>query len=447
MVSPDEIAARLPPPRDDEPVSLRQDISDELADHLACALDRERQRQSALPETVESPAERVLKRFGNPAQIALRLWRDAMWGKIMTQRILVAFSGLMAAACCVTVFFAVRLVRHQERALAIQQEAFEEALKENREASEKLLEKTQADAAALQGQLVSGLAGLESKLNQPSDWNPVTIQLVQGTADGPPAAGFHLRLTMRSGDVPSVSGTSDENGKVVFPRVRYGHYQMQVTAPWEEGCAIRLEVNPGESLERKIVCPPQAPKRLTGRLQLDLPPDLAERPLWFRFDVLTMSRRFGERDWSTRNAVKFGPKTSGETLFSARGAIYEDSRFHSEALDYGPDKTLRGVDIPGEDYRGSAIQFFTLYDLEREEGSRTPQRLTQIPDALIESPDVKLTAREGAIHISVPDNVVQSLRKGFEAIDDMRKAGSRYAAFFAENGAQVTTPTLPAMLK
>ena len=37
----ERLSALLPPPRDDEPASLRQDILDELADHLICAYNRE----------------------------------------------------------------------------------------------------------------------------------------------------------------------------------------------------------------------------------------------------------------------------------------------------------------------------------------------------------------------------------------------------------------------
>ena len=44
---PEEIAADLPPPRSDEPTSLRQDIIDELADHLTCSVQREQFRDGA----------------------------------------------------------------------------------------------------------------------------------------------------------------------------------------------------------------------------------------------------------------------------------------------------------------------------------------------------------------------------------------------------------------
>ena len=37
----ESLTSGLPPSRDDEPPGLRQDIIDELADHLACSLQRE----------------------------------------------------------------------------------------------------------------------------------------------------------------------------------------------------------------------------------------------------------------------------------------------------------------------------------------------------------------------------------------------------------------------
>jgi hypothetical protein len=82
----DTLFAELPPPRDDEPTGLRQDILDELADHLACAYNREVLRG----ERADEARRRVLDRFGDPAAVARRLWLDAMKGKIMARRILIA---------------------------------------------------------------------------------------------------------------------------------------------------------------------------------------------------------------------------------------------------------------------------------------------------------------------------------------------------------------------
>src|SRR5262249_31828706 len=80
----DALSADLPAPQDDDPAGLRRDILDELADHLACAYNRERLRGADAGEA----RKRVFERFGDPAAVARRLWFDAIGGKIMAQRVL-----------------------------------------------------------------------------------------------------------------------------------------------------------------------------------------------------------------------------------------------------------------------------------------------------------------------------------------------------------------------
>jgi len=109
----DDLTAELPAPRDDEPAGLRADIVDELADHLQCAMRREELRGSeSFPVMVghgDKPRgseafERVLARFGDPATVARKLWWDAMWERIMAQRILTGLTLLAVAACCAMAF-------------------------------------------------------------------------------------------------------------------------------------------------------------------------------------------------------------------------------------------------------------------------------------------------------------------------------------------------------
>ena len=64
----------LPPQHHREPGSLRRDIVDELADHLACAAEREADAGHK-EETIRT---RVFDQFGDPAAIARSLWWDAM---------------------------------------------------------------------------------------------------------------------------------------------------------------------------------------------------------------------------------------------------------------------------------------------------------------------------------------------------------------------------------
>src|SRR5262245_19453914 len=105
MRHPQDLTADLPAPRDDELASLRQDIIDELRDHLECALVRElhspgsRGCISAEQTTSDAPWYRVLARFGNPSTIARRLWCDAMQEKIMSQRLMLVACIVMAVAC------------------------------------------------------------------------------------------------------------------------------------------------------------------------------------------------------------------------------------------------------------------------------------------------------------------------------------------------------------
>ena len=71
----DEAEQGLPPQRHREPTALRQEILDELTDHLTLAAERE--SESGV-EDERQIRTRVLKKFGNPAAIARTLWWDAM---------------------------------------------------------------------------------------------------------------------------------------------------------------------------------------------------------------------------------------------------------------------------------------------------------------------------------------------------------------------------------
>ena len=89
---PLDLLAELPEPRDDEPSSLRTDIADELADHLQCAFRRE-----VLKDGDRAAAQRrALDRFGDPKKLARRLWRQAMWSRIMRQRIVSGLQWMIA---------------------------------------------------------------------------------------------------------------------------------------------------------------------------------------------------------------------------------------------------------------------------------------------------------------------------------------------------------------
>lgn len=109
MIPPHDVVADLPAPMDDEPPSVRQDIADELADHLACAYRRE------LLKTADerTAQQRVLDRFGNPQRIAYQLWFQALWGRIMLNRFGRVVQGLKIVGGLLLLFFVFRMAEQQ----------------------------------------------------------------------------------------------------------------------------------------------------------------------------------------------------------------------------------------------------------------------------------------------------------------------------------------------
>src|ERR1700761_5414983 len=116
---PLELLAALPEPRQDEPASLRIDIVDELSDHLHCAFRRE-----VLRDGDEAAARRrTLDRFGDPKQLARRLWWQAMWSRIMKQRIV---SALQWSVAVLAIVISSAVFRQQSQMLAEMRHARQE---------------------------------------------------------------------------------------------------------------------------------------------------------------------------------------------------------------------------------------------------------------------------------------------------------------------------------
>ena len=176
----DGLSAELPAPRDDEPGSLRDDILDELADHLACAYRRELLRGA----DAATARQRVLERFGDPAALARRLWFDAMKGKIMSQRILVVCCILLTVISLSLAFVMWNQAVHAQRLAAMAEAQMAEQMHRAEELQQQMLEQLQAMSKA-------------ASSSKSPDWIPVSFKLTQGTPDGPPAVGVNAILGSR----------------------------------------------------------------------------------------------------------------------------------------------------------------------------------------------------------------------------------------------------------
>ena len=262
MYDRDALSTELPPPRSDEPAALRQDILDELADHLGCAYRRELLSGANPAEATQ----RVLNRFGDPAAVARRLWLDAMKGKIMAQRILMATCLIVTLASLVLTGLMWRdsvLVHRQSAAMAV--ESLNAMTLQN--------EKAQASQQELLKQL-RAISEANQKPRSP-DWNPVRFQIAEETPNGPPVAGCSISLNQRH-------RISDTSGQADMGILHPGSYRFDISKTWSEGRLDgwgMIEVEPGSEVNQLIVVPKTMLERVAVRIRYTWPDDLEKEGL------------------------------------------------------------------------------------------------------------------------------------------------------------------------
>jgi hypothetical protein len=282
------LAAELPEPRDDEPESLRRDILDELADHLACSYRRELLSGA----DAESARTRAFERFGNPAAIAGRLWLDAMKGRIMSQRILVAACVLMAVSCVALVgmtWFQSREIGRMQLAAAI--------VESHRMAA----------SEAIQNDMLRQLQTLTKAVEHPRspDWNPASFKLTEETPDGPPAVGLKVSFGKNETNSRPINRVSNEKGIVDLDAVQPGEYGFTITRSMDKkfypmwSTTGSVQVKPYQDLFKSIVCPSAGLRRFPIRLQYERPEDLTGRGLVLHVGFYGLSRKLPDgTTWS-----------------------------------------------------------------------------------------------------------------------------------------------------
>ncbi len=279
----ESLTSRLPPSRDDEPPALRQDIIDELADHLACSLQRELLRGGD-PSAARA---RVLVRFGDPAAVARRLWLDAMKGKIMTQRVVIGASVVVAlASLSMAGLFWQQTIRAQAMA------------------------REQADYARMrEEEVLKQLRDMTTAIQHPRslDWNPVKVLLTEGTADGPPATGMSISLLERNEqNQKQIMRQTNEAGVADFGLLHPGEYLCLITRNSPESkssLSSIIDVRPGESVEKKIICPESRPQRVGVHLKCAWPADLDKEGLVLVTQIQYQYRETGPGVYWTLNSA------------------------------------------------------------------------------------------------------------------------------------------------
>lgn len=108
----DDLKNSLPAPIPNEPPEVRQDIADELNDHLECLRNQELLRDGSLSD--EQIEQRVIERFGDPGQLAAQLRRARLKGPIMREKFRTIAIAVALLLSCVAVW---RVVFHSPDAL------------------------------------------------------------------------------------------------------------------------------------------------------------------------------------------------------------------------------------------------------------------------------------------------------------------------------------------
>ncbi len=316
----DTISAELPPARDDEPAGLRQDILDELADHLACADNRELLRGGNAAEA----RRRVFDRFGDPAAVARRLWLDAMKGKIMAQRVLIATCLVMTLAS----LSLTGVVWRRQTAL-LQAEAARAAAAAAEAVRALTLQNEKAQAS--QQEMLKQLREMSEVMRNTRslDWNPVRFQLTEETPEGPPGVGFWIAFNEQNGQGGPGRGVgmgggfgavgkgqggpqpgpyervTDSSGLADFGLAHPGDYSYQIAKVWDQGAVAtsgQLHIEPGSQVNKRLVCPKVPPERVPVRVRWIWPADLEkERLVVFASFILTRIQRDG-LSWTISDA-------------------------------------------------------------------------------------------------------------------------------------------------
>jgi hypothetical protein len=265
MAWPDSFADSFPAPRDDEPESLRQDIADELADHLQCAVDRHLLSNPDL----DTARSRALQRFGDPRRVARQLWFDALRERIMSQRILLAVSVMMTLTCVAAIAIGWRVAEAGRLALT-------DLVEQNRVSTEAMQMTNVAMLARLEGQ-----AGGNKDVSS-LEWGGIKLRLV--STDGnrlPDGYGANLMGNLLEvGKNMNLSGEITPDGTLDFGLVRTGQHHLNIGAPFGDTYSRIINVLPGKNIDEVLKCPGALPGEAGVSISIDWPDDLKDRGYW-----------------------------------------------------------------------------------------------------------------------------------------------------------------------
>lgn len=302
MLDSHDLAAHLPAPRDDEPAELRRDIVDEIADHLTCATRRE-QLAGRIDET--EAQRRAIDRFGDPVRLARKLWFDALWEQIMSQRLLIAMCAATVLISAAALGLAWSTLNRQSDLIEGWKESTEKQLAEQRAFFQQMADDSRKANDALAARVDQTAAAQAAASKAPSDWNPVEYHFRSGSKEGPPVPSVKVRLEITASEtgIPALEAVSDEKGIVRFDRVRYGTYYVRFTTPTGDVAGLNLTLQLGQSLTETIACPTAIATPSNIKVRIRWPEELQNEALSLRANRRDVLQHVDGTSWGQLNDV------------------------------------------------------------------------------------------------------------------------------------------------
>jgi hypothetical protein len=347
-----------------EPGGLRQDILDEIADHLACAGEREREKCEDSDERIE---RRVLHRFGNPNAIARRLWWDEMRETVMREWIKTGVMVVLALA--IVVFLAV-----VARQVSTANQTVLEALRAN---------------SVITNPMVS-----------------FSVRVTRGSEEGKAASGLPASVNGRAfGEDPStIRRETDSAGQAQFGPMQPGTYNLSLrdSLSGMEMGGRRVTLFAGENDETiRLVAPNEAPHEV--KVVFDEPLDLGnDRVMGMQFETKWQG---GNTEWL--HYV--------QGWFNASGQWGRDSDLMDEIKP--PSLATNGDDIVTgfgwQEYMNERFPLLLSGDIvslgltlyERTEGGK----LRYVVGANLRTTEIETNEEGNAYHVSLPLSLQQQI--------------------------------------
>jgi hypothetical protein len=424
-----DLLADLPPPDDFEPPSLRDDIRDELQDHLQCAFRREVLRDGDEP----AAQARVLNRFGDPKQLARRLWWQAMWSRVMGKKLL---AGLQWAVTLAAVFCAGAVYVTNARILG----ELESARTEDRRSTASLaheLQELRQQIASAQDQGGRNAADRQSGPREGGSGTPgdaegataprdsaatktsLKVALVYDREGRPPVTDAVKEIALVSGDkryaglpedVASKEPFRSENGRFVFAAPAEDRYDLVITLADERTSTRKVVIRDTQPREMTVVCPELRKKVLVLITRSPLPEDLQ--------NMCGVNIRLRQSpDALVEDVIWLMPWCDQEVVFDWMGQATKCSL------------VVPGMGIAGSDARWGPVSEFDLGSASEDDRRiglmsgpieidwmpefKSAGKSTSEAEKLVPLPPLRRTVNPGEDHweLDVPEELIAGMRK------------------------------------